>query len=646
MSQAVLAGTDFSARRGETVIVGSEARTEKERVRAPAGLRVPVPRRPAWHAGQSAAELEANERAAFLEWRRGMAELEENKGYLLTPFEKNLEVWRQLWRVLERSELVVQIVDARNPLLFRCEDLEAYVREMDSSKRCILLVNKADLLTLAQRKAWARHFRANNIGFAFWSAASAQEALEEEARREKAAWFGAGLGGGKAAAAAATAAALADADDDDDDDEEEDAVDIVDAAEERMRAAGVGAAEESDDDDDAEDEDDDDDDEDAMLRRMAGARAVGTSKEMSMASQLPETAGGGDEEDEGEEDEEGEEEEEEVVEDSHAGVQIALAESTSHDGDGDTRVLTRSQLLKHLLKVLPPRKDKTDERKPIIGLVGYPNVGKSSTVNVLVAAKKTSVSATPGKTKHFQTLAVPDLPDVTLCDCPGLVFPTLAGSKAQMVCDGILPIDQMKSDYLSPIRLMCERLHKSAFETSYALKLRTDEERAEDPDLPDLAREVLMAHALARGYMAAGKGTPDEQRSARILLKDLVNAKLLYTVPPPGADNDGAFATTANAHEESAIRGGATDGGRKVPSQPTAQRYLAQMKAEYEAQAGYGAHYQSTMGGRTKHGKARDPRFAAAGAGGHSGGQMQWRPAGQGAVPDRLVGAGPRVELG
>ena len=148
MSQAVLAGTDFSARRGETVIVGSEARTEKERVRAPAGLRVPVPRRPAWHAGQSAAELEANERAAFLEWRRGMAELEENKGYLLTPFEKNLEVWRQLWRVLERAQLVVQIVDARNPLLFRSADLERYAHELDPRKRCMLLVNKADLRTL------------------------------------------------------------------------------------------------------------------------------------------------------------------------------------------------------------------------------------------------------------------------------------------------------------------------------------------------------------------------------------------------------------------------------------------------------------------------------------------------------------------
>ena len=37
-----------------------------------------------------------------------------------------------------------------------------------------------------------------------------------------------------------------------------------------------------------------------------------------------------------------------------------------------------------------------------VGLVGYPNVGKSSTINSLMASKKTSVSSTPGKTKHFQ----------------------------------------------------------------------------------------------------------------------------------------------------------------------------------------------------------------------------------------------------
>ena len=43
----------------------------------------------------------------------------EEQDHVMTPFEKNLEVWRQLWRVVERSKVVVQIVDARNPLLFR-----------------------------------------------------------------------------------------------------------------------------------------------------------------------------------------------------------------------------------------------------------------------------------------------------------------------------------------------------------------------------------------------------------------------------------------------------------------------------------------------------------------------------------------------
>ena len=37
-----------------------------------------------------------------------------------------------------------------------------------------------------------------------------------------------------------------------------------------------------------------------------------------------------------------------------------------------------------------------------VGFLGYPNVGKSSTLNALCGTKKTPVSATPGKTKHFQ----------------------------------------------------------------------------------------------------------------------------------------------------------------------------------------------------------------------------------------------------
>jgi large subunit GTPase 1 len=45
---------------------------------------------------------------AFLEWRRDIATIEENNVKLaFTPFEKNIEVWKQLWRVIEKSDMLL-----------------------------------------------------------------------------------------------------------------------------------------------------------------------------------------------------------------------------------------------------------------------------------------------------------------------------------------------------------------------------------------------------------------------------------------------------------------------------------------------------------------------------------------------------------
>ena len=87
--------------------------------------------------------------------------------------------------MIERSDLVVQIVDARNPLLFRTEDLEKYVLELDPDKRNLLLVNKADLMTLEQRQRWADWFDQQGIRFAFYSARLAKEAMENQNAEEQ-----------------------------------------------------------------------------------------------------------------------------------------------------------------------------------------------------------------------------------------------------------------------------------------------------------------------------------------------------------------------------------------------------------------------------------------------------------------------------
>lgn len=59
----------------------------------------------------------------------------------------------------------------------------------------------------------------------------------------------------------------------------------------------------------------------------------------------------------------------------------------------------------------------------------------------------------------FQTLFVE--PGLCLCDCPGLVMPSFVSTKAEMICNGILPIDQMR-DHVPPISLISFLLCKDS----------------------------------------------------------------------------------------------------------------------------------------------------------------------------------------
>jgi len=78
-----------------------------------------IPRRPAWEKDMTGHEIDTNEKESFLKWRADIASREQNNVNLaITPFEKNVDIWRQLWRVIERSHLLLQIVDGRNPYFF------------------------------------------------------------------------------------------------------------------------------------------------------------------------------------------------------------------------------------------------------------------------------------------------------------------------------------------------------------------------------------------------------------------------------------------------------------------------------------------------------------------------------------------------
>jgi large subunit GTPase 1 len=95
----------------------------------------------------------------------------------VTPYEKNLHVWRQLWRVLERSSVVLQIVDARNPLFYLSEDLRKYAME-ELGKPMLVIVNKSDFLTERQRKSWSEYFARRGVDHLFFSAYEEQKKID------------------------------------------------------------------------------------------------------------------------------------------------------------------------------------------------------------------------------------------------------------------------------------------------------------------------------------------------------------------------------------------------------------------------------------------------------------------------------------
>lgn len=447
LSTAELAGTDFTAEKMNNVKVihrdqrnpyllsAAEERSAIKKQIANKN-RLTVPRRPEWDESTTPQDLDKKERTSLLDWRRGLAELQENDDLLMTPFERNLEVWRQLWRVIERSDLVVQIVDARNPLLFRSEDLERYVKEVDAKKNNLLLVNKADMMTLRQREAWADYFEGVGINYKFFSASLAKEMNETM-----------GL------------------------DEEE---------------PGDG---------------------EALPENGTESLTDGGVKLAKKIDKL------------------------EVQEEEGDDAQWVSEEDVDADTDQRTRILTTDELEALFLKNAPEIQDTDPEhpRKTTIGLVGYPNVGKSSTINALIGAKKVSVSSTPGKTKHFQTIHLS--PDVLLCDCPGLVFPNFATTKAELVCNGILPIDQLR-EFTGPAGLVAQRIPQSFFEALYGIKVNTRPLEEGGTGIPT-AEEILSVYAVARGFTKTGQGQPDESRAARYVLKDYVSGKLLFCQPPP-----------------------------------------------------------------------------------------------------------------
>lgn len=158
----------------------------------------------------------------------------------------------------------------------------------------------------------------------------------------------------------------------------------------------------------------------------------------------------------------------------------------------EARIIGALDLVELLQQLCPQSEYSLAHGKRTIGFVGYPNVGKSSTLNALVGATKVAVGSTPGKTKHFQTIHLSE--SIILCDCPGLVFPSFATTKAEMVVNGVLPIDQLR-EHVGPSGLIARRIPKYYLEAIYGLNIKTRNVEGQLEYRTPTAEEMLSAYA-------------------------------------------------------------------------------------------------------------------------------------------------------
>lgn len=386
-----------------------------------------IPKRPAWDFTLSKYELEAKEQRYFREY---LEEIEiKYKEKNISYFEMNLETWRQLWRVLEISDIILIIADIRHPILHFPPGLFKHVTE-DLKKDVILVLNKIDLVPASLVIAWMQYLQCQFPQLhimCFASFAGASNSTGKRGRRKG-----------------------------------------------KLKMAINGAKE--------------------LLKICE--KIVQSSINLSSWHQK--------------------------ITDEEQNLEIIVNEK-----DDDDSITSVAKTEFTVSDISSSESGKYKEGILTIGCVGHPNVGKSSLLNAIVGKKVVSVSRTPGHTKHFQTIFITDC--VRLCDCPGLVFPSMIPKPLQ-VLSGLYPIAQLREPYTA-VKYLTERIPVQKL-----LKMKhPDQERDTACSIEWSAYDICEAWAEKRGFLTSKAARLDTHRAANNLLRMALDGRTLcLAFYPPG----------------------------------------------------------------------------------------------------------------
>ncbi|KAK7035378.1 nuclear GTP-binding protein nug1 [Paramarasmius palmivorus] len=229
-----------------------------------------------------------------------------------------------------------------------------------------------------------------------------------------------------------------------------------------------------------------------------------------------------------------------------------------------------------LIKLLKAYKPKTGS--VTIGVVGYPNVGKSSLINSLKRTKVCAVAAQAGFTKEVQSIQLER--GMRIIDSPGVVFDdddeeVKGQKKGSVLLRNVVRVE----DVDDPIAVVEEILTRTAKETIQKIY-----------NLPDFSAtlEFLTMLALTSGRLLKG-GTPDVTSAARQVITDWNHQKIPYCSEPPAIHPSLMPSTVQTQDSEVMIAPGAENVGQA--------QIVTQFSKPFELEGLFGAADAGAFGG-------------------------------------------------
>ncbi|KAL4744022.1 NUC091 domain-containing protein [Aspergillus similis] len=159
----------------------------------------------------------------------------------------------------------------------------------------------------------------------------------------------------------------------------------------------------------------------------------------------------------------------------------------------------------------------SDRKQISVGLIGYPNTGKSSIINTLRKKKVCTVAPIPGETKVWQYVTL--MKRIYLIDCPGVVPPSQTDTPEDILLRGVVRVENVENpeQYIPAI---LKRVQPKHLERTYGIKETSD------------AIEFLSILARKGGRLLRG-GEPDLDGVAKMVINDFLRGKIPWFTPPP-----------------------------------------------------------------------------------------------------------------